>query len=67
LCNGEPARFTKGSGRLELAEAISSAENPLTARVMANRVWQHHFGQGIVKTPSNLPWTAMDRLASRNR
>jgi Protein of unknown function (DUF1553)/Protein of unknown function (DUF1549)/Planctomycete cytochrome C len=53
LCNGEPARFTKGSGRLELAEAISSAENPLTARVMANRVWQHHFGQGIVKTPSN--------------
>src|SRR5262249_61363204 len=53
LCNGEPARFTKGSGRLELGEAIASAQNPLTARVMANRVWQHHFGQGIVKTASN--------------
>jgi mono/diheme cytochrome c family protein len=53
LCPGEPAPFTNGSGRLELAEAIASAGNPLTARVMVNRIWQHHFGQGIVRTPSN--------------
>ncbi len=45
--------FTKGSGRLELAEAIADAENPLTARVIVNRVWQQHFGRGIVTTPSN--------------
>ena len=51
LCKGEPAPFTKGSGRLELAEAIASPENPLTARVMVNRIWQHHFGQGLVRRP----------------
>ena len=39
--------------RLALAEWIASADNPLTARVAANRVWQHHFGRGIVLTPSN--------------
>jgi hypothetical protein len=43
----------KGSGRLELANWIADAKNPLTARVMVNRVWQHHFGRGIVPTPSN--------------
>ena len=48
-----PAPFTKGSGRLELAEAIADPKNPLTARVMVNRIWQHHFGRGIVGTPSN--------------
>lgn len=53
LSKSEPAPFQKGSGRLELAEAIASAANPLTARVMANRVWMHHFGTGIVATPSN--------------
>ena len=53
LSKGEPKRFTKGSGRLELAEAIVDPANPLTARVIVNRVWQHHFGQGIVRTPSN--------------
>jgi mono/diheme cytochrome c family protein len=53
LSEGEPQRFSKGSGRLELAEAIASPSNPLTARVMVNRIWQHHFGQGIVRTPSN--------------
>jgi cytochrome c553 len=41
------------SGRRELAEWIASAENPLTARVMANRVWLHLFGRGIVSTPDN--------------
>ncbi len=53
LSQGAPKPLTKGSGRLELAEAIASPENPLTARVMVNRIWQHHFGQGIVRTPSN--------------
>ncbi len=48
---GEPAPFTNGSGRLELAEAI--VRHPLAARVMANRIWMHHFGRGIVTTPSN--------------
>ena len=45
--------FTKGSGRLELAEAVASRDNPLTARVMANRVWMNHFGAGLVRTPSD--------------
>lgn len=45
--------FTNGSGRLELAQAIASPENPLTARVFANRVWLHHFGHGLVSTPSD--------------
>ena len=53
LSKGEPKPFTKGSGRLELAEAIADPENPLTARVMVNRIWQHHFGRAIVETPSN--------------
>ncbi|HKE25438.1 MAG TPA: PSD1 and planctomycete cytochrome C domain-containing protein [Bryobacteraceae bacterium] len=47
----DPAPFRYGSGRMELAEAI--AHHPLLARVMANRVWMHHFGRGIVSTPSN--------------
>ncbi|MFT5470397.1 MAG: hypothetical protein ACI8UO_005525 [Verrucomicrobiales bacterium] len=45
--------YTNGSGRRELAEAIASRDNPLTARVIVNRIWQHHFGRGIVATPSN--------------
>jgi hypothetical protein len=39
--------------RRAFAEWIASPENPLTARVMVNRLWQHHFGEGIVRTPSN--------------
>ena len=45
--------FQTGSGRLELALAIVNPENPLTARVMVNRVWLHHFGNGLVRTPSD--------------
>jgi hypothetical protein len=41
------------SGRLQLANWISDADNPLTARVMANRVWHHHFGRGIVSSTSD--------------
>jgi len=50
-----PARlpFKQGSGRLELAQAIASRDNPLTARVFVNRVWGWHFGQAIVRTPSD--------------
>ena len=47
------APFQQGSGRLELARAIASPDNPLTARVIVNRIWQHHFGTGLVKTPSD--------------
>jgi mono/diheme cytochrome c family protein len=53
LCEAEPPHFSNGSGRLELAEAIAAPTNPLTARVIVNRIWQHHFGRGIVDTPSN--------------
>lgn len=45
--------FTVGSGRVELANAIASKNNPLTARVMVNRVWQHHFGEGLVASPDD--------------
>ena len=45
--------FQQGSGRLELAHAIIDPTNPLTARVMANRVWMYHFGKGLVSTPSD--------------
>ncbi len=44
---------TSGSGRLELADWIASKDNPLTARVMVNRIWQKHFVEGIVRTPNN--------------
>jgi hypothetical protein len=43
----------RGSGRLQLAEWLTEPANPLTARVMANRIWQHHFGKGLVQTPSD--------------
>ncbi len=50
---GAPAFQTKQSGRLELALAMTAPQNPLTARVMANRIWLRLFGRGIVATPDN--------------
>ena len=69
ILGGTP--LTRGSGRLELAEAI--VRHPLAARVIANRVWMHHFGRGIVATPSNFGRSGdrpthpelLDYLASR--
>jgi hypothetical protein len=43
----------KGSGRRQLADWIASPDNPLTARVMVNRLWHHHFGRGLVPTPND--------------
>ncbi len=53
LCTSEPQPFQQGSGRLELAAAIARSDNPLTGRVIVNRLWQQHFGRGIVRTASN--------------
>jgi len=47
------ASHSGNSRRIELANWIASPENPLTARVMVNRIWQHHFGRGLVATPSD--------------
>jgi cytochrome c553 len=52
LTTKQPA-ITQGSGRRELADWIASKDNPLTARVMANRVWLHLIGHGLVPTPDN--------------
>jgi hypothetical protein len=53
LAGDHQPTITQGSGRRELARWVASPENPMTAKVMANRIWQHHFGQGIVRTPNN--------------
>jgi hypothetical protein len=65
--------FTNGSGRLDLAWAIVSKQNPLTPRVLLNRIWLHHFGEGFVSTPDDLGTRAeppsnpqlLDYLAAR--
>jgi hypothetical protein len=65
--------FEKGSGRLELAQAIASPDNPLTARVIVNRAWMYHFGTPLVRTPSDFGFRSespshpelLDYLAAR--
>ena len=52
LCGDQPP-IESGSGRRELAAWLSAADNPLTPRVIVNRVWQHHFGRGLVATPDD--------------
>ena len=53
LCDDSSATIASGSGRRELADWLASPSNPLTARVMINRVWLHLFGRGLVSTPDN--------------
>jgi hypothetical protein len=73
LSHNKPQTFSAGSGRLELANLIACRDNPLTARVIVNRVWKHHFGHGLVRTPSNFGRTGeppthpklLDHLASK--
>ncbi len=53
LAGPDQPRIESGSGRRELADWIASPENPLAARVIVNRVWLWHFGEGLVRTPNN--------------
>ena len=54
VLGGQPLPKDCGnSGRLELANWIADPANPLTARVLVNRLWQHHFGRGLVTTPND--------------
>ena len=53
LANDNRVPIQWGSGRRALAEWLTSPQNPLTARVLVNRVWKHYFGQGLVTTPDN--------------
>ncbi|HUE73843.1 MAG TPA: DUF1553 domain-containing protein [Pirellulaceae bacterium] len=73
IASRERKPFTSDSGRLEMARAVVSADNPLTARVFINRLWLHHFGAGLVRTPSDFGLRSeppthpelLDYLASR--
>jgi len=53
IAGEKQAAVSDGSGRLQLAGWMVHPENPLTARVMVNRIWKHHFGQGIVHSVDN--------------
>lgn len=53
LAGDDQPELPPGSGRLQFAQWLASPKNPLTARVFVNRVWQWHFGEGLVRTPSN--------------
>jgi len=76
LAGESPPLYTHGSGRRELAQSVTAPDNPLTARVIVNRVWAWHFGKALVRTPSNfgilgeepthpelLDWLATDFIA----
>src|SRR5262249_18362141 len=73
LAGDQQPPITHGSGRLELANWLTQPGNPLPARVMVNRIWQWHFAEGIVRTPSNFGMTGegpthpelLDYLASQ--
>ena len=60
LLNPSGRPFTRGSGRLELAYAVTSDKNPLTPRMAVNRAWMHHFGAPIVRTPTDFGLRAED-------
>lgn len=72
LSKGPRKPFGPGSGRLELAQAITTESRALTARVWVNRVWMHHFGEPLVANPSDfglrtatpLQWELLDYLAA---
>lgn len=69
----DPDEMKAGGRRMALARWIADSDNPLTARVMANRIWQHHFGRGIVASPNDFGRTGeppthpelLDHLATR--
>jgi hypothetical protein len=73
LAGADRKPFSDGSGRLELARAIASRDNPLTARVLVNRAWMHHFGTPLVTTPGDfglrseppIQVQVLDHLAAR--